>query len=314
MLRQFRGRNAWMVVPLAWLLTVNPLADAAGGRGGHGGGHTNGGHHSAPRPPSHSAVRAPAHRPSHPTHVASPAPKSIGNVAHNSSVPHNNVGGHKATGTQNNIGPAHGVATHNGKVQATGANPSMSLAARVATIHPSTYAYHTGSTVRHYRPSGYGRGYRNRYYGNSRNYGRSQTNDRSLVARLRSVHATLTRMDHDYRGHRVRAAHQISLAIRHLSHRSRYSNSISASGQANGFLTGMNGTRRQTLSGNTNGTGQRVHLTQAQSDSRMAQALRTTQGVTMQLNHQGQNNNTHRLAHAQLQHAMHEMNLALASR
>ena len=51
-------------------------------------------------------------------------------------------------------------------------------------------------------------------------YGRSQGNNRAIVSRLRSVHSSLARLDHDYNGHRVRAMHSISMAIRQLSHRS----------------------------------------------------------------------------------------------
>ncbi len=40
------------------------------------------------------------------------------------------------------------------------------------------------------------------------------------VGRLQSVHASLARIDHDYKGHRVRAMHSVSMAIRQLSHRS----------------------------------------------------------------------------------------------
>ncbi len=40
-----------------------------------------------------------------------------------------------------------------------------------------------------------------------RGYGRSQSNNRAVVARLRSVHSSLARINHDYQGHRVNAMH-----------------------------------------------------------------------------------------------------------
>jgi hypothetical protein len=316
-LRRFRRRCEWMAVPLSMILLATPIPVEAGGRGGHGGVV----HRSAPRPPSHaSAMRATkAKAPRASLHAAS-IPRSNGNVAHNNPATHNNGTVHNNSASQNNGVAQNSTSRTNSTARNT--NSGMSLASRIATIHPSsTYAYKNGSTTRNYRPSGYGRGYRNRYYGNSRNYGRSQSNDRSLVARLRSVHSTLTHIDHDYRGHRSRAAHHISLAIRQLSHRSRYSSSSTSTGQNNGLTAGMNGrqnansvngTRRQNQNGNTNG--QRPRMSQAQSDQRMSQALRTTQGVSMQLTHQSQNHNSHRLAQTRLRHAMHEMNVALAAR
>ena len=55
-----------------------------------------------------------------------------------------------------------------------------------------------------------------------------------------SVRASLTRVAHDYQGHRVRAIHAISMAIRQLSHRSmNYSGMGFASGMNNGGALGM---------------------------------------------------------------------------
>ena len=84
-----------------------------------------------------------------------------------------------------------------------------------------------------YRAYGYGSGYRNRYYGRRYGYGRSQGYNRAIVARLRSVQMQLARIDHDYQGHRVRAMHQVSMAIRQLSHRSMIYSGV-------GFAPGMN--------------------------------------------------------------------------
>ena len=102
---------------------------------------------------------------------------------------------------------------------------------------PSTYTYGSGATARAYRAYGYGRGYRNSYYGNRYGYGRSQGNNRALVARLRSVHASLARIDHDYQGHRVQAMHSVSMAIRQLTHQSMVYNNA-------GFMNGMNNNRQ----------------------------------------------------------------------
>ena len=59
-------------------------------------------------------------------------------------------------------------------------------------------------------------------------------------ARLRSVHASLARIDHDYQGHRVSAMRSVSMAIRQLSHRSMgYSGTGFSSGMNNGRAMGM---------------------------------------------------------------------------
>jgi hypothetical protein len=230
-----------------------------------------------------------------------------------------------ATGSNNASNRGITGSVNGGRTRTGAATTSVSPALQTTmTSRPTTYAYGTGNNTRYYRATGYGRGYRNRYYGSSGNYGRSQSNDRSLVARLHSVHSTLVRIDHDYQGHRARAAHQVSLAIRHLSHRSIYGYTSAVgglSGQSNLRLTGLNGTGNGNLNGNgtrrqtgVNGNGQRNRLSQAQSDALMGQALRTTQGITSQLSHQGQYHSSHRLAYLRLQRAMHEMNAALSVR
>ena len=78
----------------------------------------------------------------------------------------------------------------------------------------------TGRGARSYRAYGYGNGYRNRSYGRGYGYGRSQGLNRGVIAGLMSVRASLARVAHDYQGHRVRAMHAITMAIRQLSHRS----------------------------------------------------------------------------------------------
>ncbi len=204
---------------------------------------------------------------------------------------------------------------------AVGTNPASS-----ANPSLGTYRYGTGNNARHYQASGYGRGYRNHYSAGRSGYGRSQSNTRGIVSRLRSVHRSLAQIDHDYRGHRVQAMHSISAAIRQLSHRSMSSNMngmierpeqrlLGMNGDATGTNTtgrtgvnGLNGNARNNglngnrgvnglngnrgangLNGNLGANGGRGNqrLTQFQSDARMAQALRTTQGIAMQMGNQG---------------------------
>jgi hypothetical protein len=216
-----------------------------------------------------------------------------------------------------------------------------------SSTNPSlgTYRYGTGNNARHYQASGYGRGYRNHYSGGRSGYGRSQSNTRGLVSRLRSVHRTLARIDHDYRGHRVQAMHSISSAIRSLSHRGRSSNMNGMSNGRNNLLgmganrqngvnglngnlgvnglngnaraNGLNGNARANgLNGNVGANGRRTnqHLTQAQSDARMSQALRTTQGIAMQMSNQGTSSSSHGRVLGHLHQAIHHMNTALAVR
>ena len=122
----------------------------------------------------------------------------------------------------------------------TTAGATATGTAATPSISPNSYTYGLGAGARSYQAYGYGRGYRNRSYGGRYGYGRSQGNNRAIVARLRSVHASLARIDHDYQGHRVRAMHAISMAIRQLSHRSMvYSNTGFSSRMNNGQAMGM---------------------------------------------------------------------------
>jgi hypothetical protein len=176
---------------------------------------------------------------------------------------------------------------------------------------PYTYTYGYGTGARPYRAYGYGTGYRNRHYGGRAGYGRSQGYNRAIVARLRSVHATLARLDHDYQGHRIRAMHAIAMAIRQLSHRSMVYRGVGfAPGVNNGQAMGM---RRSVLGGGAGA--RRSHLMpQAQSDARMSQALRTLQGINMQLSSQGSNTSGHARAGGHVQRAIHELTTALSIR
>jgi len=137
----------------------------------------------------------------------------------------------------------------------------------------------------------------------------------AIVSRLRSVHASLARIDHDYQGHRVRAMHHISMAVRQLSHRSMiYSGSGFSGGRNNVLNTGL-GRRTGGLNGGAGAGGRRTRpLSQAQSDARMGQAMRTLQGIGMQLTSQGSSNSGHARARGHLQRATHEMGVALSIR
>jgi hypothetical protein len=182
-----------------------------------------------------------------------------------------------------------------------------------ATTTPGTYTYGYGPGAYRYRAYGYGMGYRNRYYGRGYGYGRWQGNNRAIIARLRSVHANLARLDHDYGGHRVRAMHAISMAIRQLSHRSMvYNGGGFAPRMMNIGGAGMGmGMRRSVLGGAGRGG---LRMPQAQSDARMSQALRNLQGIAMQLANQGHNTMGHARALGHVQWAIHELNVALSIR
>ncbi len=180
---------------------------------------------------------------------------------------------------------------------------------------PGTYTYGSGNNARGYRAYGYGRGYRNTYYGRRYGYGRSQGNNRAIIARLRAVHMSLARVNHDYQGHRVQAMHQITMAIRQLSHRSMNY------GGGSGFAAGMNNGRGMGMRGGGGGLGGGAGgrrggglMNQAQSDGIMSQALRTLQGIGMQLTSQGTNTMGHARASGHVQVAIRELNTALSIR
>ena len=145
------------------------------------------------------------------------------------------AGGHGCERSIRAIGIAPGTA-------ASGATKPLTAGAAVASpinptgLYGNTYTYGSGSGARRYRAYGYGSGYRNRYYGRRYGYGRSQGSNRAIISRLRSVQMQLARIDHDYQGHRVRAMHQVSMAIRQLSHRSMIYSGV-------GFAPGMNNGR-----------------------------------------------------------------------
>jgi hypothetical protein len=134
-----------------------------------------------------------------------------------------------------------------------------------------------------------------------------------------SVNASLARLDHDYQGHRARAMHAITMAIRQLSHRSMSYNgmgfaSVMNNGGAMGLRLGGGAGARGMRQGGGAGALQGQRMSQAQSDNRMAQALRRLQGVNMQLANQGSYTNGHSRASGHVQQAVRELNFALSIR
>jgi hypothetical protein len=186
---------------------------------------------------------------------------------------------------------------------------------------PNSYTYGIGRGARSFRAYGYGRGYRNRSYGRGYGYGRSQGVNRGVIAGLMSVRASLTRVQHNYQGHRVRAMQAITMAIQQLSHQSmRYSGMgmNGGMGMNNGRALGMRQVGVAGGLGMRQGIGagglQPQGMSQAQSDNRMGQALRRLQGINMQLASQGSYSNGHSRASGHVQRAIHELNFALSMR
>ena len=169
------------------------------------------------------------------------------------------------------------------------ANPAAYSAARAASNARRVAAArsHAGSAQHNYygrsrRYGGYH--YRPRYYASGRRYSGSSTSraDRMVVSRLRSAHANLARLDHDYQGRRIRAMHHISMAIRQMSHRSMMSQGTGYSARMTGMRRNVNGNGNGNINGNRNG----MRLSQAQSDSRMRHSLLMVTGAGQMLSQQ----------------------------
>ena len=219
---------------------VVPKADA---HGGHGGGHS-GGHSAshAPRAPHFSGGQRSFNAP-RASHSMASAHTNTSAVRTNTSMAHGRgkntqARSMNAQALANNSRTNPRTAAASTGTSANGITPTTGTAS--SGRFPNSYTYGTGNGAHNYRAYGYGSGYRNRRYGQSYGYGRSQGNNRAIIGRLRSVHSSLARIDHDYRGHRVRAMHSISMAIRQLSHRSMgYGSSGFSSGMNNGRAMGM---------------------------------------------------------------------------
>jgi hypothetical protein len=294
-------------------LQVASTADAHGGHGGHSGGR-------APQAP-HFSASARAYQVPRMSHSATQA---RANIAGTQARTNNNGARANRTYTQSRAAHAQAVANNTNSrtnlaattgtlnpTTAAGLNPTRATS---NGLSPNTYTYGYGNGAHRYRAYGYGNGYRNRRYGGGYGYGRSQGNNRGVVSRLRSVHASLARIDHDYQGHRVRAMHAISMAIRQLSHGSMRNGGMGVtSGMNNGRAMGM---RQGGGGANNNNAGarRRQPMTQAQSDAIMSQDLRILQGINMQTSSQGNNNAGHGQARGHIQRAVHELNVALSIR
>ncbi len=340
-------RRIWLhaswIVALAAGLTIVPGTIAKGGRGGHGGGHApraphiSSGHHGGGgKPQTFKAPKMP--------HVSAPSHK---NGAKSAQVHHNNNGTNHATSStaHHNGASANGVAavntshtragnaspnasmsaSRNAKAAAspaTGVNPSRNTAGVVGSAaalgssgamghNGNGYTYGTGTWARNYRAYGYGHGYRNRYYGRGYGYGRSQGNNRAVVSRLRSVHvepgADRSRLPgpprprdaFDLDGDPPALAPVDDLPGHGL--RVRYEQRAEHLAMGRNDNLGANGRRGQPMS-------------QAQSDARMGQSLRTLQGIDMQLANQGSNTTGHARARGHVTVAIRELNTALSIR
>ncbi len=328
-----------MALVVGLVLLAVPEADA------HGGGHASGGGVRVPHisPPRQTFQQPRMPRAATPSRGNSTRPRANANTGHaqpRTTRPHPNTG-HAQSGTtrphpntaqaHRNSTPAHPNSTSHqanlsvGRTNHAAATVSRSAplgttkgaasalgkttATRAKSISPYIYSYGHGPRARHYRAYGYGFGFRNRYYRRGYVYGRSQGSSRAIVARLRSVHASLARIDRDYQGHRVRSMQAIAMAIRQISHRPMgYRNVGLARGGNNGLTMGM---RR---GGFGAGARRGPSMPQSLSDARMSRALRTLQGVNMQLNSHGYANMSHARASGYVQHAMGELQVALSIR
>jgi hypothetical protein len=196
-----------------------------------------------------------------------------------------------------------------GTVKPPRAAIASSRTAARTTLSPGVYAYGSAASTRRYQAYGYGRGYHNRFRGGLYGYGRSQGNNRAIIARLRSVHASLARIDRDYQGHRVRAMHAIAMAIQQLSHRSMFSRRM-------GVLPAANIDMGLGMGRGRAGAGARraQPMTQAQSDAVLGRDLRTLHGIGTQLGTQGYYTGGHNRALGHIRRAIHELNVALSIR
>jgi hypothetical protein len=268
-------------------------------------------------------IKAPAHSPGHASH-ANVGPhhggSSVSHVKNHTTGTHRpatnaSVSAPRGTAGTVHAGSSNGTATggvhHNKSLAATGSSTgSTATSSSPAGLYGTGYTYGSGARARNYRAYGYGSGYRNRYYGRRYGYGRSQGYNRAIVGRLRSVLGQLARIDHDYRGHRVRAMHAISMAIRQLSHRSMIYNGV---GFAPGMNRGLGMGRGMRMGPRGAGLGA-GRMSQAQSDARMSHALRTLQGVNMQLVGQAGYTMGQARARGHVMRAIHELSVALSIR
>ena len=118
-------------------------------------------------------------------------------------------------------------------------------------------------------------------------------NKNAVISTLRQAHALLAIANHDYAGHRAKAAESISLAIRELGGGHHHAHSATI-GAAHHVAAGVAG-------------GGKAHEAQANSDAQLKQAGQLLVSL------QGHVPNKHKAA-AHVQHAINELNLALKVR
>jgi hypothetical protein len=293
---------------LALLIVGMGYVPAANAQKGHAAPHASAPHASAAHvsAPHYSAPRMPQapRAPSMPKQMNWQPNYAAANRARSA------VASHAATSKANRAANVSSNTASNSTVRASN-NAAHIAAARARAVSAQNTYY---GRARRY--GGYN--YRPRYYASGRRYTGSSTSraDRMVISRLRSAHANLARLDHDYQGHRVQAMHHISMAIRQLSHRSMMS-------QGNGFSARMTGMQRNgNVNGNRNGNGMR--LSQAQSDSRLRHSLLMVTGAGQMLSQQsnatnasyvssGANTGRYR-AYGYIHMAANELNTALTVR
>ena len=182
---------------------------------------------------------------------------------------------------------------------ASGIRPTMQ---RGVNGSNSSRNYANSSRSRQNYGNGSSNRYRSGYSSNNRNLSR-------IVSQLRSTHSSLSRLDQDYQGHRVRALSAIHSAVRQLSSSGSSRSSNSAMSSNMNFRRG-NGSNANGV-GNRSNLAQNQRMPQAQSDARMRQAFQRLQSVNNSLSNQG---NRQVRAQRSVQMAMRELSTALTIR
>jgi hypothetical protein len=121
----------------------------------------------------------------------------------------------------------------------------------------------------------------------------ANTANSGATATLRQVHTLLATADHDYNGHRAKAAQHVTQALRELGGHHAGANHKAGTGQ--GRAAGQNA------------AGNRVRLPQAQSDAQLQKALQLLGGLGGQIQN-------HPTAAGHVQSAITELNTALKIR
>jgi hypothetical protein len=130
----------------------------------------------------------------------------------------------------------------------------------------------------------------------SQSSSKGKSGGHSAVAMLQAAKHHLQHADHDYKGHRVKALHEVNQAIHHLSGHHKSSMSSAA---ANGTKTGK---------------GQSPKEPQAQSDHHLKQALHELQSAEKAMSHgssKGSKSGNHHSAAMAIHTAIQELHTAL---